>query len=186
MNTRIKFKKAITFSLCSVLLCACERSESPVLDNRSGVNRETVENTTTPPNVLVIVADDLGFNDLGLFGSEIETPNIDSLASGNLVFTNFHAAPVCAPTRAMLLSGTDNHIAGYGTMGEVAPNQEGKPGYEKYLNYRVAAMPELFQQAGYHTYMTGKWHLGVSEETSPTARGFEKVFANLGKSQEAG
>ena len=83
------------------------------------------------PNFLVIVADDLGFSDLSAFGSEIKTPNIDSLASrGGLRFIDFHAATACSPTRSMLLSGTDNHIAGIGAMNEGMPEfQRGKPGY---------------------------------------------------------
>jgi arylsulfatase A-like enzyme len=129
------------------------------------------------PNILLIVVDDLGFNDLSLFGSEISTPNIDVLAQEGMVFTNFHVAPTCSPTRAMLLSGTDNHIAGLGNMHEEMPdNQRGQPGYEGFLNDRIAALPELIRDAGYHTYMTGKWHLGLTEETSPAARGFEKSF----------
>ena len=132
------------------------------------------------PNVLLVVLDDAGFNDLSVFGSEIRTPNIDRLAEGGLVFTNFHVAPNCSPTRAMLLSGTDSHIAGLGNMAEeMAPNQRGRPGYEGHLNFRVAALPELFQEAGYNTYMTGKWHLGQSEGTSPRARGFDRSFAML-------
>ena len=132
------------------------------------------------PNVLLIVVDDVAFNDLSLFGSEIRTPNIDALARDGVFFTNFHVAPNCSPTRAMLFSGMDSHNAGLGTMFEdISPNQKGKRGYEGYLNFEVAALSELFLEAGYNTYMTGKWHLGLSEETSPAARGFEKSYTLL-------
>ena len=132
------------------------------------------------PNVLLIVVDDMAFNDLGLFGSEIRTPNIDALAQEGVFLTNFHVSPNCSPTRAMLFSGTDSHNAGLGNMFEdLSPNQKGNPGYEGYLNFQVAALSELFLEAGYNTYMTGKWHLGLTQETSPAARGFEKSFGLL-------
>lgn len=132
------------------------------------------------PNFLVIVADDMGFSDLGSFGGEITTPHLDALALNGLRLTNFHSAPACAPTRAMLLSGTDHHIAGLGTHVEVLhPTQRGKPGYEGYLNERVATLPELLRDAGYLTLMSGKWHLGHTIETSPHARGFDRSFALL-------
>ncbi|MEE8595631.1 MAG: arylsulfatase, partial [Gemmatimonadota bacterium] len=86
----------------------------------------------------------------------------------------------CSPTRAMLLTGTDHHLAGLGTMaGDHTPNQQGQPGYEGYLNFRVVTVAELLRDAGYHTYMTGKWHLGLEEETGPAERGFERSFALL-------
>jgi arylsulfatase A-like enzyme len=132
------------------------------------------------PNFLVIVADDLGFSDIGAFGGEINTPNLDRLAYAGIRFTDFHSAPACSPTRAMLLTGTDHHIAGIGTMLEVAiPGFQGAPGYEGYLNDRVVALPELLRDAGYLTLMSGKWHLGHTIETSPWARGFERSFALL-------
>ena len=136
--------------------------------------------TDPRPNVLLIVVDDVAFNDLSLFSSEIRTPNIDALAREGIFLTNFHVAPNCSPTRAMLFSGTDSHNAGLGNMAEdLSPNQVGNPGYEGYLNFRVAALSELFLDAGYNTYMTGKWHLGLTQETSPAARGFEKSYAQL-------
>ncbi|BAN31378.1 arylsulfatase [Mycobacterium avium subsp. hominissuis TH135] len=136
--------------------------------------------TVKRPNFLVIVADDLGFSDLGAFGGEIETPNLDRLAYAGIRLTDFHSAPACSPTRAMLLTGTDHHIAGIGTMLEVAaPQFHGAPGYEGYLNDRVVALPELLRDAGYLTLMSGKWHLGATIETSPWARGFERSFALL-------
>ncbi len=132
------------------------------------------------PNFLVIVADDLGFSDIGAFGAEIATPNLDKLAYAGIRFTDFHSAPTCSPTRAMLLTGTDHHVAGIGTMLEVAaPGFTGAPGYEGYLNDRVVALPELLRDAGYLTLMAGKWHLGNTIETSPWARGFERSFALL-------
>ncbi len=89
------------------------------------------DKTVTRPNVLLIVVDDMGYSDIGPFGGEIRTPNLDSLAKSGMVFTDFHTAPTCSPTRSMLLSGTDNHLAGLGSMGEaLAPNQKGKPGYD--------------------------------------------------------
>ena len=133
------------------------------------------------PNFLVIVADDLGFSDLGAFGSEIKTPNIDSLASrGGLRFTDFHAAAACSPTRSMLLSGTDNHIAGIGAMNEGMPEfQRGKPGYEGYLNDKVAPLPEVLRDHGYKTYMSGKWHLGLEKDRWPSKRGFDRSYSLL-------
>lgn len=129
------------------------------------------------PNFLIIVADDMGYSDLGSFGGEIETPNLDALASEGVRLTNFQAAPTCSPTRAMLLSGTDSHQAGLGNMGELMQDfQKGQPGYESYLNQRVANLAEVMQGAGYKTYTTGKWHLGRSEELSPKARGFDRSF----------
>jgi arylsulfatase len=136
--------------------------------------------TVKRPNFLVIVADDLGFSDIGAFGGEINTPNLDRLAYAGIRLTDFHSAPACSPTRAMLLTGTDHHIAGIGTMLEVAiPGFQGAPGYEGYLNNRVVALPELLRDAGYLTLMSGKWHLGDTIETSPWARGFERSYALL-------
>ncbi len=130
------------------------------------------------PNILLIVADDLGYSDIGAFGGEINTPNLDELASEGIRLTDFHTAPTCSPTRSMLLSGTDSHQAGLGNMAEVLqPNQKGKPGYEGYLNTAVATLPEVLRDNGYNTYMVGKWHLGRSEDKSPAARGFDKSFA---------
>jgi arylsulfatase len=131
----------------------------------------------TKPNILLIVADDLGYSDIGSFGGEIATPTLDDLAKEGLQLTNFHVLPSCSPTRSVLLSGMDNHRAGLGTMGEVkTPEMEGHPGYAGYLNFEVAALPEVLKAGGYHTYMAGKWHLGSEEETSPHARGFEETF----------
>ena len=132
------------------------------------------------PNILLVVADDLGWTDLGSFGSEIETPNLDTLAERGVKFTDFHTSMSCSPTRSMLLSGTDNHIAGLGNMGEmIAPEQRGKPGYEGHLNNRVASLAEVLRTGGYHTYMAGKWHLGHKPENFPHARGFERSFSML-------
>lgn len=132
------------------------------------------------PNILLIVADDLGFTDLGAFGGEIQTPNLDAIAVEGLRFTNFHTASTCSPTRSMLLSGTDHHLAGLGSMAEaIRPEQKGQPGYEGYLNDQVVALPELLQDAGYYTVMSGKWHLGLTADRFPAKRGFEKSFTLL-------
>ncbi|KAH7063167.1 arylsulfatase [Macrophomina phaseolina] len=128
------------------------------------------------PNFLVIVADDLGFSDCGCFGSEIQTPNIDALAADASAtrFTNFHVASMCSPTRSMLMTGTDNHIAGLGSLAELvrnSPAHQGKPGHEGYLNERVVALPEILRDGSYYTVMAGKWHLGLKKEHSPQSRG---------------
>jgi arylsulfatase len=135
---------------------------------------------TPPPNIVLLVIDDLGFTDLGSFGGEINTPTLDGLASKGVRFNNFYVSPNCAPTRSMLLSGVDHHVSGHGTMHEhVAENQLGQPGYEGYLNESVTPLPRVLNDAGYATFMVGKWHLGVTEETSPAHRGFDKSFALL-------
>ncbi len=133
------------------------------------------------PNVLLILADDLGYSDLGAFGGEIRTPALDALAAEGRLLTDHHSAATCSPTRSMLMSGTDHHLAGHGTMAElVQPEQKGKPGYEGYLNERSPWIAELLRDAGYHTYIAGKWHLGLEESQSPKARGFESSFVLLG------
>ncbi|KAI9703928.1 MAG: hypothetical protein M1820_005710 [Bogoriella megaspora] len=132
------------------------------------------------PNFLIVVADDLGYSDVGTYGSEIKTPYVDKLAEDGVRFTDFHAASACSPTRSMLLSGTDHHIAGIGAMVESMKEfQKGQPGYEGYLNDRVAPLPEVLRDHGYKTYMSGKWHLGLGKERWPGARGFDRSFSLL-------
>jgi arylsulfatase len=132
------------------------------------------------PNIVLIVVDDMGYSDVGAFGGEIATPTIDALAETGVRMTNFYVGPTCSPTRSMLMSGNDNHVAGLGNMNEaLTPNQAGQPGYEGYLNNRVVSVASLLQDAGYHTYMAGKWHLGEKPEHDPANRGFEKSFTML-------
>jgi arylsulfatase A-like enzyme len=132
------------------------------------------------PNIVMIVADDMGYADLGSYGSEIRTPNLDALANEGVRFTNFYTHASCSPTRAMVLTGVDTHLNGLGNMDEwTAPNQRGAVGYEGYLNDRVATLPQLLKGAGYHTYMVGKWHLGKAPGQIPAARGFERDFSLL-------
>jgi arylsulfatase A-like enzyme len=134
----------------------------------------------TRPNILLIVVDDMGYSDIAPFGGEIDTPNIDALANSGMLFTDFHTSASCSPTRSMMLSGTDNHIAGVGSMGEtITPNQKGQPGYEGYLNDRVVSIPTLLQDAGYFTAMAGKWHLGDEIKQDPSRGGFDKVYTML-------
>lgn len=146
------------------------------------------------PNFLIVVADDLGFSDVGCFGGEIQTPNIDRLAEEGIRFTDYHVAAACSPTRAMLLTGTDHHIAGLGCLIEwsrkaglnqkskdsfsIAPVR-GKPGYEGFLNDRVVTVAEILKSTGYQTMISGKWHLGLRPERLPDKRGFERSFAHL-------
>lgn len=161
--------RAFAFAVAALSLVSCNRS-----------SRDS-EQSSTPefarPNILLIVADDMGYSDIGSFGGEISTPTLDALATEGLQATNFHVLPTCSPSRSVLLSGMDNHRAGLGTMGEVTtPEMEGVPGYEGYLNFDVASLPEVLRADGYHTYMVGKWHLGHSAETVPHARGFEESF----------
>ncbi|HSK11896.1 MAG TPA: arylsulfatase [Phnomibacter sp.] len=128
-----------------------------------------------PQNIVLIVADDLGYADLGCYGGDIETPNLDALAKQGMRFSQFHAAPLCAVTRAMLLSGNNNHIAGMGRQ----DRKTAVEGYEGYLSDRIVPFPLLLQQAGYHTYMAGKWHLGTRPQDGPLHKGFEHSFVTL-------
>jgi arylsulfatase len=171
-------RRGLRSSLCLlglVLLAAC----------RGGAGDGSLtkaENGTpaTRPNILLIVADDLGYGDLGAFGGEIETPRLDELAAAGARFTRFYTQVSCSPTRSLLMTGVDNHLNGLGTMAEdLLPHHEGVPGYEGYLNERVVTVASLLRDAGYHTYMTGKWHLGVEPEQNPHARGFERTYALL-------
>jgi len=160
--------------LLGVALASCMQKPSPSASDAPAAV------AARRPNILLIVADDLGFADVGVFGSEIPTPNLDQLARGGKMLTGFYSHVSCSPTRAMLMSGMDNHLAGMGTQGSPSrADQKGQPGYEGYLNFRVAALAELMTDAGYNTYMTGKWHLGNEVETGPRARGFRRSFVSL-------
>lgn len=163
------------FSLV-VLLSACSQDEDP----STAPSAENAQDIQSRPNILLVVADDLGYSDIGAFGSEILTPNLDELAAGGMSFTNFYSGPTCSVTRSMLMTGMDSHIAGLGNMAEtVADNQMGQPGYEGHLSARVDTVAEILKSAGYHTYMAGKWHLGMHPDRSPRSRGFEQSFAML-------
>jgi len=169
-----RLRTAASASFVALLLMSCAADQAP----KGGSTVQPV--TAKRPNILYILADDLGYADIGAFGSEIPTPNLDALAKDGMLLTDFYANMTCSPTRSMLLSGTDNHLAGLGVMGApTRADQKGQPGYEGYLNFRVASLADLMTDAGYNTYMIGKWHLGDTVETGPHARGFKRVFASF-------
>ena len=130
------------------------------------------------PNILLIIVDDMGYTDLGSFGGEIATPNLDKLALDGVRFSNFVVHPACSPTRATLYTGLDPHLAGVGNMyEELSPNQKGQPGYEGHLNERVVSVASLLGDSGYRTYLSGKWHLANAPGQGPASQGFQRSFA---------
>ena len=134
--------------------------------------------STVRPNIVLLLADDLGFSDLASYGSEISTPSLDALANQGVRFSNFHVAANCAPTRAMLMSGVNNHRAGVGNIIEMIPDEfRDSPSYQGTLSKNVITVATLLKDTGYHTYMAGKWHLGHTPELLPSARGFERTVA---------
>ncbi len=147
----------------------------------------------TRPNIVLLVADDVGYADFASFGGEAKTPAMDSLASVGKTFTNFHALPTCSPSRSVFLTGIDNHINGLGTMEPQLLNpqnvQVGVPGYKAYVNEQSIMVSKLLKDSNYDTYMVGKWHLGEStlidhqpvflRGTWPIDQGFEKSYGVL-------
>ena len=133
------------------------------------------------PNILFIVLDDVGFSDLGCYGSEIGTSHMDALASGGIQYTNFHATPMCSPTRACLITGRNSHAVG---MGAIAEWSCGFPGYEGQITHKAATLAEILKENGYNTMCVGKWHLTPLESMNaagpmdqwPTGRGFERWY----------
>ncbi|WP_250503997.1 arylsulfatase [Caballeronia sp. AZ7_KS35] len=165
-------------SLFALASCGSSSDSSPTTAPVAAAKR---------PNILYIMADDLGYSDIHAFGGEINTPNLDALVASGRILTNHHTGTVCAITRAMLISGTDHHLVGEGTMGTPTDERKGLPGYEGYLNDRALSVAQLLKDGGYHTYMAGKWHIGsgiVGSTTgggqTPDQWGFEHSYALLG------
>lgn len=137
------------------------------------------------PNIVLIMADDMGFSDIGPYGGEIETPTLDALAKGGMKFSNFYNSGRCCPTRASLMTGLHPHQTGIGHMTDssLTPNRKSEtdlPGYLGHLNRNCATLGEVLKGAGYATFITGKWHLGMSDpELYPLQRGFENFYGIL-------
>ena len=128
------------------------------------------------PNIIFIMADDMGFSDIGCYGSEIDTPNLDQLAANGLRFTQFYNTGRCCPTRASLLTGLYPHQAGVGHM--TSDQGPENPGYRGRLTQRCVTIPEVLRGHGYFTAMTGKWHVGVKQEHWPIQRGFHRFYGS--------
>lgn len=130
------------------------------------------------PNFVVMLIDDAAFMDLGIYGGEARTPNIDALATSGAMFTHYYTSPLCSPSRAMLLTGMDNHLTGVATIPEVLPKEhEGKPGYTMRFEPGVVTLATRLKAEGYRTLMTGKWHLGSGKGDLPDSHGFDRSFA---------
>ena len=133
---------------------------------------------TSSPNVVMILVDDSALMDFGVYGGEAQTPNIDALASRGAMFTQYRTSPLCSPTRAMLLTGLDNHKTGIATIPEILPaEQEGKTGYSMALEPSVLTIADRLRDKGYRTLMSGKWHMGEEANEMPQNHGFDRSFA---------
>jgi len=133
------------------------------------------------PNIVLVMSDDMGYSDLGCYGGEISTPNLDQLARGGLRYTQFYNTGRCCPTRASLLTGLYAHQAGIGQM----TNDSGQEGYRGNLSFEAVTLAEVLKSAGYHTYMSGKWHVtkhlnpNGNKDNWPLQRGFERFYGTI-------
>lgn len=161
-------KTSLVFiSFCALLLSGCAvKDKAPVAKAQK-------------PNIVLIIADDLGFTDLGAYGSEIRTPNIDLLASRGVLLSRFYSNASCTPSRAMLLTGRDNHAVGFGANSGLVrrtPELQGHPGYSGEFHAETTTLAKLLDAAGYDTFMSGKWHLGNDPASFPLAQGYDHAF----------
>lgn len=154
--------------LSSILFIAAMLSGLPFADAQ----------TESSPNIVILLVDDAALMDFGIYGGEARTPNIDRLAARGAMFTQYRTSPLCSPSRAMLLTGMDNHLTGVSTIPEVLPKEHvGEPGYTMALEPGVLTIADRLRGAGYRTLMTGKWHMGSGEGDLPSAHGFDRSFA---------
>lgn len=131
-----------------------------------------------PLNIVLILVDDAALMDFGVYGGEASTPNIDTLARQGAMFTQYRTSPLCSPTRAMLLTGLDNHLTGMATIPEVLPDEHvGRPGYTMSLEPGILTIADRLRSAGYRTLMSGKWHLGGEPGDLPNDHGFDRSLA---------
>jgi len=137
--------------------------------------------TPAQPNVVMILVDDSALMDFGVYGGEAQTPNIDALAARGAMFTQYRTSPLCSPTRAMLLTGLDNHKTGIATIPEVLPaEQVGKPGYSMALEPSVLTIADRLRDKGYRTLMSGKWHMGEeANENSYPGSGTAGIYRKI-------
>ena len=201
MYRRIEFSAAFVLvaALGALAAAGCSTSEvrqqeDPPVVQQAATN--DAEERAPRPNIVVVMADDMGFSDAGSYGGEIDTPNIDRLARRGLRFVQFYNTARCVPTRASLLTGLYPHKAGVGRM----TRDQGQPGYRGHLNDQTATIAQLLKQAGYQTGMVGKWHLALTQERDqhlewlanqvqydqfapleqyPTAYGFDDYYGNI-------
>ncbi|MEM8564092.1 MAG: arylsulfatase [Pseudomonadota bacterium] len=159
-----------SFISASLTFCATAQETAPA---------EPAQAEPAKPNFLIVVADDLGWSDIGALGGEIRTPTLDALASEGMVMTQYYVAPTCSPTRAMLMTGMDNHPAGVGTMHNLATENQTGRNYGAQLHDAVVTLPEALSAQGYETFMSGKWHLAIDEDQQPQNRGFQRSFVLL-------
>lgn len=144
---------------------------------------ESCDRQNQRPNIVLIMADDMGFSDIGCYGGEIDTPNLDALAKGGMRFSQFYNYASCCPTRASLMTGLHLHQSGTGQMAKGSPNSNqfisnlDSEAYQGYLNRNCVTMAEALREADYQTFMRRKWHLGDEKSHWPTRRGFEKYFS---------
>lgn len=165
-------KKPAAMVLFCLVACGC--GEEPPASGATG-QTESVDQA----NILIILADDLGYSDIGPFGSEIATPSLDAIAAEGMVLTQFRVHAMCTPTRAMMMTGRNNHEVGHGTMtGEYTDETRGQPGYEAKLHLDVEILPQKLQQLGYETLIAGKWDLGGRGDPArwPVNRGFDRSY----------
>lgn len=157
-----------------VILISCVEKEGKV----------SISTSDSRPNIILILADDMGFSDIGSYGSEIQTPNLDKLATNGLRYTQFYNTSRCCPTRAALMTGLYPHQTGLGWMTRL---DLGQPGYTGELNNQNVTLGEVLKESGYSTYISGKWHLNKDDECEPDSpkhnwplyRGFDKFFGIL-------
>ena len=162
-----RIASVVALAWVSAMLSACGDSGAPATGDRARAGAKR-------PNVIIIVADDLGYSDLGAFGSEIATPNLDRLAAEGRLLGNFHSTAWCATTRAEILTGVDHHLVGMGTLPDLNSFYSADEVYAGELNDHAPTLAQLLRDAGYHTYQAGKWHLGGG---GPQAFGFEHSFS---------
>lgn len=179
----MKFNNAamtiVTTAAMACTVSAQQAAAQAVKETKEEAGKKTAAKVTRP-NFITILLDDVGFSDIGPFGSEVPTPNIDALAKKGAVLTNFYASPTSTPSRSMLFTGKDNHAVGAGNMeGYLRPEQRGKPGYEGILSLDALPYQQVMKDNGYETMLVGKWDLGLKPGYDPIERGFTATFALL-------